>query len=205
MARGPGARALARATPYRIGRERSERTSALRARKVDPLVSPRQSRDKCKCGRVLQNQHHERVTGRQAALKTTSSVLTTRSACSCRARKTPTGASTSPATLHQRTTWTLPTELHRSPAANLRNLLASEGSRSVPRHLLGITCIIRAPVTGWSREEWPVGESIGTSRRQRRSREARVARSPSRITSPVLRFTSILIPERAGVGCQGSA
>src|SRR5690349_12662943 len=85
-----------------------------RARKLDPLVSPRQSRHKCICGRLLQNQHHERVTDVDTALKTILAVLTTARPSRLRRSDTRRSASTLSTTLHVLTTWPLPGELPRS-------------------------------------------------------------------------------------------
>jgi len=59
-------------------------SSALRARKVERLVSPRQSRDKYCRACVLQKPDHERVSRVHTALKTNSSVLTTDGRCRLR-------------------------------------------------------------------------------------------------------------------------
>src|SRR5437868_8222147 len=85
-----------------------------RARKLERLVSPRQSRYKCICGRVLQNQDHERVTRVQSALKTNSSVLTSGENSRLSPRQSTRKASPFSPTLHPITTWTPPAELHRS-------------------------------------------------------------------------------------------
>src|SRR5204862_6290774 len=75
----------------------------------------RQSRDNCVCGRVLQNQHHERVTRVDAALKTNSSALTTGEDSRLRPRHSTKNASPFSTTLHLTTTWTPLPELRRSP------------------------------------------------------------------------------------------
>lgn len=77
-----GARSGGRKSEGRLALRRA--ASSLRARKVDRLVSPRQSRDKCCQACALQKTDHERVSRVHTALKTNSSVLTTDGRCRLR-------------------------------------------------------------------------------------------------------------------------
>src|SRR5205085_8958998 len=123
--------------------------SGTRARKVEALVSPRQSRDKCICGRVLQNQHHERVTPVDTALKTISSVLTTAEGSRLRRRSSSRFAST---LLHNTACTHDLNATCRAPslvsADRSRKILVPGRPRCNSRHLLGSTWHILGPCHG---------------------------------------------------------
>lgn len=87
-------------------------------------MSPRQSRHKCICGILLQNEDHEHVTPVDAALKTISSLLTTALRSRLRLVWTRSSASTFSTTLRALTTWTpVTSSLARDGGTTLKDTL----------------------------------------------------------------------------------